>query len=116
MSKRWNICFETCSRFVHDVSELEREATKAEWDFRDRKFARWAEERIGQYFEAEVIEVGNYAKALLRAEMQGIVVYIKGNDVALFDTIEVAITEVSIPQATIMATLVRKIASKTTEV
>ncbi|MEJ2528329.1 MAG: ribonuclease R, partial [Sulfurovaceae bacterium] len=98
------------------VSELEREATKAEWDFRDRKFARWTEERIGQYFEAEVIEVGNYAKALLRAEMQGIVVYIKGNDVALFDTIEVAITEVSIPQATIMATLVRKIASKTTEV
>ena len=98
------------------VSELEREATKAEWDFRDRKFARWAEEQTGQYFEAEVIEVGNYAKALLRAEMQGIVVYIKGNDVALFDTIEVAITEVSIPQATIMATLVRKIASKTTEV
>ena len=98
------------------VSELEREATKAEWDFRDRKFARWTEGQTGQYFEAEVIEVGNYAKALLRAEMQGIVVYIKGNDVALFDTIEVAITEVSIPQATIMATLVRKIASKTTEV
>ncbi|MEJ2488385.1 MAG: ribonuclease, partial [Sulfurovaceae bacterium] len=94
------------------VSELEREATKAEWDFRDRKFARWAEGQTGQYFEAEVIEVGNYAKALLRAEMQGIVVYIKGNDVALFDTIEVAITEVSIPQATIMATLMRKIASK----
>jgi ribonuclease R len=47
------------------VSELEREATKAEWDFRDRKFARWAETQKGLFFEAEIIEAGESAKAVL---------------------------------------------------
>ncbi|HIP19343.1 MAG TPA: RNB domain-containing ribonuclease, partial [Sulfurovum sp.] len=47
------------------VSDLEREATKAEWDFRDRKFARWAQTEKGMFFEAEIIEAGESAKAVL---------------------------------------------------
>ena len=91
------------------VSELEREATKAEWDFRDRKFARWAEKEIGSFFEAEIIEAGESAKAVLDGKIKGITVHLKGDDVMLFDKIRVMITEVNIAQAIVMAELVNKL-------
>lgn len=91
------------------VSDLEREATKAEWDFRDRKFARWAKEQIGLFFEAEVIETGEAAKALLLGDIKGITVNLKGDNLMLFDRIRITITEVNIPQAVIMAELVSKL-------
>ncbi len=91
------------------VSELEREATKAEWDFRDRKFARWAHEHIGEVFEAEVIEVEESAKAVLLADVQGVTVYLRGEGVMLFDKIEVRITEANIAQAIIMTEFVSKL-------
>jgi len=91
------------------VSELEREATKAEWDFRDRKFARWAKTQTGMFFEAEVIEAGESAKAVLLGEIKGVTVNLKGDNMMLFDKIRIMITEVNIPQAVIMAELVNKI-------
>jgi len=97
------------------VSELEREATKAEWDFRDRKFARWAKEQIGLFFEAEVIEAGESAKAVLIGEIKGVTVNLKGDNIMLFDKIRVMITEVNIAQATIMAELVNKLEKEAME-
>ena len=97
------------------VSELEREATKAEWDFRDRKFARWAETQKGLFFEAEVIEAGESAKAVLQGEIKGVTVYLRGDDIMLFDKIRVMITEVNIAQAIIMAELVNKLEKEITE-
>jgi len=97
------------------VSELEREATKAEWDFRDRKFARWAKTKIGAFFEAEVIEAGESAKARLFGDIQGVVVHLKGDNIMLFEKIRVMITEVNIPQAVIMAELVNKPSKEETE-
>jgi ribonuclease R len=97
------------------VSELERETTKCEWDFRDRKFARWAEKQKGLFFEAEVIEAGESAKARLLGEIEGVVVNLKGDQVMLFDKIRVMITEVNIPQAIIMAELVNKISKEEME-
>jgi len=91
------------------VSDLEREATKAEWDFRDRKFARWADTQKGLFFEAEIIEAGESAKAVLKGDIKGVVVNLKGDDVMLFDKIRVMITEVNIAQAVIMAELVNKL-------
>jgi len=91
------------------VSELERDATKAEWDFRDRKFARWAETQKGLFFEAEVIEAGESAKAVLIGDIKGVIVNLRGDDVMLFDKIRVMITEVNIAQAIIMAELVNKL-------
>ena len=89
------------------VSDLERESTKAEWDFRDRKFARWAKQNIGLFFDAEVIEVTEGAKAILIGDIKGIVVHIKAEDIMLFDKIKVMITEVDIAMATVMAEVVR---------
>jgi ribonuclease R len=85
------------------VSSLEREATKAEWDFRDRKFARWAKEHQGEQFDAEVIEIGESAKGILMGEIEGVKVHLRGEGMGLFDRVRVEIGEVNIAQATIMA-------------
>ncbi len=91
------------------VSDLERESTKAEWDFRDRKFARWAQKEIGSFFPAEVIEAGENAKAVLLGDIEGVTVHLKGNDIMLFDRVRVMITEVDIAMATIIAEVVVKL-------
>ncbi len=87
------------------VSELERESTKAEWDFRDRKFARWAETNKGLFFDAEVIEAGESAKAIIKdaSAPDGITVHLKGDNLMLFDKIRIMITEVNIAQAVVVA-------------
>ena len=97
------------------VSELEREATKCEWDFRDRKFARWAEQHLGEVFEAEVIEAGEAAKAVLLGDIKGISVNLHGDNVMLFDKIRVKISEVNIAQAIIMTELVEKLSKEEME-
>jgi len=97
------------------VSELEREATKAEWDFRDRKFARWAEQHLGEIFEAEIIEAGESAKAVLHGEVKGITVNLHGDNVMLFDKIRIKISEVNIAQAVIMTELVEKLSKEEME-
>lgn len=91
------------------VSELEREATKCEWDFRDRKFARWAFENKGKSFKAEIIEidkessVNTVAKAKLLEGARGAIVNLKAYKSQLFDKIELTIEEVTIDKPTIMA-------------
>jgi len=91
------------------VSQLERESTKAEWDFRDRKFARWAKQNIGLFFEAEVIEAGESAKALLHGDIQGVTIHIRGDNILLFDRVRVLITEVDIATATILGEVVKRV-------
>ncbi|KIM11706.1 MAG: ribonuclease [Sulfurovum sp. FS08-3] len=91
------------------VSSLERESTKAEWDFRDRKFARWAKTQEGQSFRATVIELeDNSAKALLEADIQGVVVHIRNDDLELFDKLQIIIERADIASTDIMATVVSK--------
>jgi len=90
------------------VSELERESTKAEWDFRDRKLARWAEKQIGKEFKAQVIEVGENAKAVLEAEIKGVTVNLHGENVMLFENIILTIESVNIAMAKIQGEFVAK--------
>jgi ribonuclease R len=99
------------------VSELERKATKAEWDFRDRKFARWAEAQLGEVFNAEVVEIeeSGDAKAVLHANVQGVTVHLRADQVMLFDRIRVRVSEVSIPQAFIQCEFVEKLSRDETE-
>jgi len=89
------------------VSELEREATKCEWDFRDRKFARWALEHKGLFFDAEIITIDEgHARARLLGDIQGIEVHLHAPKAMLFDRVRIMITEVDLAQATIMAEVV----------
>ncbi len=90
------------------VSELEREATKCEWDFRDRKFARWAKENIGKSFKAEIVEIDTEssdkaAKAKLLEGARGAIVTLKAYSSKLFDKIEITLTEATIDKPNIMA-------------
>jgi ribonuclease R len=96
------------------VSKLEREATKAEWDFRDRKFARWAKNKIGVRYLAQVIqnsEENNSEKEkkakLISYEVDGVVVDLKDSgDVKLFEKVIVEITEVDLYKAKIWAKVI----------
>jgi ribonuclease R len=99
------------------VSELERKEVKSEWDFRDRKFARWAATKIGEVFKAEVVEMGESgdAKAVLHTDIQGITVHLRGDSVMLFDRIKVRIGEVNIPQAYIQCEFIEKLSREVTE-
>jgi ribonuclease R len=97
------------------VSDLEREATKAEWDFRDRKLTRWAATQIEQTFQAQIIEAGEEAKAQLICEVEGVIVRLNGEGLMLFDKVRVKIIEVNIPQTFIMGSLVAKLSKEMTE-
>lgn len=90
------------------VSELERESTKAEWDFRDRKLARWAEKHIGEEFKANIVEVGENAKAILESEIEGVTLNLRGDSVMLFDRIIIKIDSVDIAMAKIQGEFVAK--------
>ncbi len=91
------------------VSDLEREATKAEWDFRDRKFARWADEHKGEIFEAKIVEAGESAKAILLGDIKGVTIHLRGEGLMLFDRVRVEINEVNIAQAVIMVEMLEKL-------
>ena len=93
------------------VSDLERKATKAEWDFRDRKFARWAAKHIGECFDARISEMdeneaGRPAKALLLCEMEGITVEIVAGNAPLFEHVKVKLTHSDIAEAKIQAEII----------
>ncbi len=92
------------------VSELERKTTKCEWDFRDRKFARWAAAHKDEIFEAEIIEIqDNNAKAVLKTDISGVVVNVKNDGLLLFERVQVSIYEANIAMAMIMAKVVQKL-------
>jgi len=92
------------------VSDIERQSTKAEWDFRDRKFARWAKQNEGLMFDGEVTEIkDSSAKVSLDGEIQGVVVNVKNDDLLLFDRVRVIIESVDIASTYIMANVVVKI-------
>lgn len=98
------------------VSELERESTKAEWDFRDRKLARWANTQKGKEFNAHIIEAGENAKAILQSDIEGVSVNLRGDSVMLFDRVVVRIIDVNIAMAYIQAEFVCKIDRDITEI
>jgi len=88
------------------VSDLERESTKAEWDFRDRKFARWADRNRGLFFDGEVIEAGESCRVALSGDISGVIVEVKGDNLLLFNRVKIMITEVDIAMAKIMGEVV----------
>ena len=96
------------------VSELERESTKCEWDFRDRKFARWAKENIDNEYEAEIIEVdiedtNKGAKAKLLNGARGAIVNLKNYNSSLFDKVLLKISDVDLEKPNIQAIETKKI-------
>lgn len=77
------------------VSDLEREATKVQRDYENRKFARWAKAHAGETFDATIHELKQeYAVALL--QHNSIKITIRNSEYALLDAVKVKITDVNI--------------------
>jgi ribonuclease R len=95
----------TCS----NLSELEREADRVAFDFMDRKFARWAKERIGQRFNAYISENQNVAIARLDDEIKGARIFLGAYSANLLQKIIVEITDANIATAEIFGKVVKKI-------
>ena len=95
----------TCS----NLSELEREADRVAFDFMDRKFARWAKERIGQRFNAYISENQNVAVARLDDEIKGARIFLGAYGVNLLQKVIVEITDANIATAEIFGKVAKKI-------
>ena len=91
------------------ISELEREAAKVEWDFMDRKFARWAAKNIGRRFKAVVVDPESTPIANIDDEIVGPRIFLPRAEVELFDTIIAEIIDVNIATTKIYAKVIERI-------
>ncbi|AQW88283.1 ribonuclease R [Campylobacter pinnipediorum subsp. caledonicus] len=90
-----------------NLSELEREADKVAYDFIDRKFARWANENIGNTFKCYVCENKNILIARLDDKLKGARIFIPSYTAPLLSYVNVKITEVDIPSAKIFGKVLK---------
>jgi ribonuclease R len=82
---------------VVKISELEREVMKIEWDFYDRKFARWANERVGNVVKGVIIDSKFPPIAKIDDEIVGARVFLKGTKkVELFEKVNIKIISVNL--------------------
>ncbi|BCD67837.1 ribonuclease R family protein [Nitratiruptor sp. YY09-18] len=91
------------------ISELEREAAKVEWDFMDRKFARWAAKNIGKRVQAIVTDPESTPIAQIEDEIVGARIFLPRDEVELFDKLIVEIIDVNIATTKIYGKVIEKI-------
>ncbi len=91
-----------------EISKLEREAMRVEWDYLDRKFARWAKEHIGETFKAIVVDNKRTPIAILKDEkVEGARLFVLTyRELDLFENIEVEISDSDIITREIIVKLV----------
>ncbi|RUM65834.1 MAG: ribonuclease R [Sulfurospirillum sp.] len=90
------------------VSELEREASACEWDFRDRKYARWFDKHKDKEFDAMIISVDeSMPLALSLGEIYGARIHVVGDkEFELFERVKIKITNSSITTTKIIGTVI----------
>ena len=92
------------------ISEKEREASTIENEFMARKFARWAQNNLGNEFQARIVSTDIEIKADLDDEIKGARLNITSSgDIVLFEDVIVKIDRVDIAKAKIFAVVVRKV-------
>ncbi len=89
------------------ISELEREATRVEWDFMARKYARWADANRDATLHAVVVETAQIPAATTDRFPLGMRIFCDKSDLLLFDRIEAKTNIVHLAQAKIY-TIVEK--------
>ncbi len=90
-----------------NISNLEREADSVEKEFMQRKYARWAQKRIGKTFKAKITATTPEHKAELVDEVQGATLYItNATNAVLFQEVQVRIESVDIYKARIHVSVV----------
>jgi len=92
------------------ISILEREADYTAKDLENRKYARWANERIGTIVKARVITLEPAPVAILFDEIIGARIFLKGDEgLQLFGNIEIELTESSIASTKIHGRFIKHI-------
>lgn len=106
-NKRKEYLLKNIDSLCEQISSLERESDKVAWDYMDRKFARWANERIGENVEAIVVENTKTPVVKLDDEIVGARIFLLDDDAGLFDTVLVKIVEADIATCRIYAKIVK---------
>ena len=92
------------------ISEKEREASRIEVEFQQRKFARWAASNLNATFKARITATDPDIKAEVHDAIQGARLNITSvGDIVLFEDVLVQIDKVDIPKAKIFASVVSKL-------
>ena len=104
--KRKEFLLKDIDSLCENISMLERESDKVAWDYMDRKFARWANERIGENVQAIVTDVDRNVKAKLDDEIVGARIFLLDDDVELFERVTVKLVEADIATARIYGKIV----------
>ena len=83
------------SQVCTKISKLERESARVEWDYKDRKFSRWAKENIGRKFTATVVDLKKTPMAVLEDSecFMARVFVLSHRKLELFEKIEVEIAD-----------------------
>jgi ribonuclease R len=106
--KRKEFLLKNIDSLCESISNLERESDKVAWDYMDRKFARWANERIGEDVKAIVTEVTKNPIVKLDDEIVGARMFLLDDEAELFERVIVKIVEADIATGRIFAKIVRK--------
>ena len=87
------------------TSLLERESAKVQWDYEDRKFARWASENIGTQIEGIVTDTDKSPIVKTTFPFAGARVFLRSYpyDIQLFDEVTIVVEEVNLLTAKIYA-------------
>jgi ribonuclease R len=108
--KLLNYQLENIDTLCERLSELERESDKAAWDFADRKFARWAALNIGKSFACKITDAGANPIAALDDELKGARIFlVHGEDLELFERVEVRIVQSDIASAKITGKVIKRL-------
>ncbi len=107
--KRLDFILKNIEPLTVRISELEREAAKVEWNFMDRKFARWAKKHIGERFEAVVTDPESTPIAQLDDKIKGARIFLPQAEVELFDRVVIEIIDANLATTKIYAKVVEKL-------
>jgi ribonuclease R len=92
---------------VVKISELEREVVKIEWDFYDRKFARWANQNIGKVVKGVIIDSNPPPIAKIDDIIVGARVFLNPTKVRLFEKVDIQIVSVNLATTKIYGEIVK---------
>ncbi len=94
------------------ISTLEREADYTAKDLENRKYARWAAERIGTVVKARIISLEPAPVAILFDEIIGARIFLKGDEgLVLFGNVQIELTEANIASTKIYGRFIQHIQS-----
>ena len=106
--KRKEFLLKNIDSLCESISNLERESDKVAWDYMDRKFARWANERIGENVKAIVTDIAKNPIAKLDDEIGGARIFLLDDEAELFERVIIKIVEADIATGRIYAKIVSK--------